>query len=74
MPFSEASSTENFENEDPRNSNERDGAKGTAKGTRNPPPRRRVKRVRFGKLAFFLQSGAFFGPKIDDFRPFRTTF
>ena len=33
-----------------------------------------VKRARFGKLAFFLQNGAFFGPKIGDFRPFRTTF
>ena len=38
------------------------------------PPRRRVKRVRFGKLAFWLQNGGFFWPKIGDFRPFRTMF
>ena len=35
---------------------------------------RRVKRARFGKLAFLLQNGAFFGPKIGHFWPFRTTF
>ena len=35
---------------------------------------RRVKQVQCGKLAFLLQNGAFFGPKNDHFRPFRTTF
>ena len=35
-----------------------------------PPPRIRVKQVRFGKLAFLQQDGAFFGPKNAHFRPF----
>ena len=35
---------------------------------------RRVKQAQCGKLAFLLQNGAFFGPKNDHFRPFRTTF
>ena len=34
----------------------------------------RVKQVRFGKLAFLQQNGAFFGPKNRHFRPFRATF
>ena len=34
----------------------------------------RVKQVRFGKLAFLQQNGAFFGPKKRHFRLFRATF
>ena len=39
-----------------------------------PPPRIRVKQVRFGKLAFLQQNGAFFEPQERDFRLFRATF
>ena len=38
-----------------------------------PPPRIHLKQVRFGKLTFLQQNGAFFGPNICDFRPFRAT-
>ena len=38
--------------------------------THPPTPRRRVKQLRFGKLAFLLQNGALFESKIGDFRPF----
>ena len=34
----------------------------------------RVKQVRFGKVAFLEHKGAFFGPNVCDFRPFRATF
>ena len=34
----------------------------------------RVKQVRFSKVAFLQQNGAFFGRKICEFRPFRATF
>ena len=39
-----------------------------------PPPHRRVKQVRFGKLAFLQLNGVIFSLENVHFRPFRTTF